>query len=141
MKVKLFVLLVSSALILSSCGNKKTALTTQASDSLIKAPAADYAMMITARLNVKPEKVKDFLLAAKEMVENSNKEAGCKSYQLFQDPYDNSGFIFVEEYKNQAAVEAHFGSDYFKAFGTKISDLVQGPAKIKIISVAKEVNQ
>jgi quinol monooxygenase YgiN len=141
MKVKLFVLFCITALILSSCGNKKTSSNVPVADSLIKAPAPDYAMMITARLSVKPEKVKDFLVAAKEMVENSNKEAGCKSYQLFQDPYDNSGFIFVEEYKNQAAVEAHFGSEYFKAFGPKIGDLVQGPAKIKIISVAKEVNQ
>lgn len=141
MKVKLLVLFFGTILILSSCGNKKNVSSTQAADSLIKAPAPDYAMMITARLNVKPEKVKDFLAAAKEMIENSNKEAGCKSYQLFQDPYDNTGFIFVEAYKNQAAVEAHFGSDYFKAFGPKTSDLVQGPAKIKIIFVAKEVDQ
>jgi quinol monooxygenase YgiN len=141
MKVKLLVLFLVTALILSSCGNKKNVPVGQAADSLIKAPAPDYAMMITARLNVKPEKVKDFMAVAKEMVENSNKETGCTSYQLFQDPYDNSGFIFVESYKNQAAVEAHFASDYFKAFGPKITDMVQGPAKIKIISVAKETDQ
>jgi quinol monooxygenase YgiN len=141
MKVKLLVLFLVAALILSSCGNKKNVTGVQVADSTIKAPAPDYAMMITARLNVKPEKVKDFLAVAKEMVENSNKEAGCTSYQLFQDPYDNSGFIFVESYKNQAAVEAHFISDYFKAFGPKVADMVQGPAKIKIISVAKETDQ
>jgi quinol monooxygenase YgiN len=141
MKVKLLVLFLVTALILSSCGNKKNVPGGQAADSLITAPAPDYAMMITARLNVKPEKVKDFMAVAKEMVENSNKETGCTSYQLFQDPYDNSGFIFVESYKNQAAVEAHFASDYFKAFGPKITDMVQGPAKIKIISVAKETDQ
>jgi quinol monooxygenase YgiN len=141
MKVKFLVLFLVTALILSSCGNKKNVPVGQAADSLIKAPAPDYAMMITARLNVKPEKVKDFMAVAKEMVENSNKETGCTSYQLFQDPYDNSGFIFVESYKNQAAVEAHFASDYFKAFGPKITDMVQGPAKIKIISVAKETDQ
>jgi quinol monooxygenase YgiN len=141
MKVKLLVLFFVAALILSSCGNKKNVTGVQVADSTIKAPAPDYAMMITARLNVKPEKVKDFLAVAKEMVENSNKEAGCKSYQLFQDPYDNTGFIFVESYQNQAAVEAHFMSDYFKAFGPKVADMVQAPAKIKIISVAKETDQ
>src|SRR5664279_513094 len=98
-KVNFLILFFSAALILSSCGNKKTTSSASAADSLIKAPAPDYGMMITARLNVKPEKVKDFLVAAKVMIENSNKESGCKSYQLFQDPYDNSGFIFVEEYK------------------------------------------
>jgi quinol monooxygenase YgiN len=141
MKVKLLVLFFVAALVLSGCGNKKNVSGVQVADSTMKAPAPDYAMMITARLNVKPEKVKDFLAVAKEMVENSNKEAGCTSYQLFQDPYDNSGFIFVESYKNQSAVEAHFMSDYFKAFGPKVADMVQGPAKIKIISVAKETDQ
>ena len=69
---------------------------------------------------------------------SANKEPGCKSYQLYQDPYDNNKFVFVEEYKNQAAVDAHFASDYFKAFGPKMNDLVAEPGKIKIITVDKE---
>ena len=141
MKVKLLVLLFISALIYSSCGNKKSGQTIQVADTLIKAPVTDYEMMIVAKLTIKPEKVKDFTEAAREMIEKSNKENGCKSYQLYQDPYDNSKFVFVEEYKNQSAVDEHFATDYFKAFGPKISDLVLEPAKIKIVSVAKEVNQ
>ena len=86
-------------------------------------------------------KIKDFLIVAKEMVEKSNKEAGCKSYQLYQDPYFNNKFIFVEEYKDQSAIDAHFATDYFKAFGPKISTLVQEPGKIKIITVAKVVDK
>jgi quinol monooxygenase YgiN len=141
MKVKLLILLIASALVYSSCGPKNTTAVTQNTESAVSAPVTDYSMMITAKVNIKPEKIKDFVEAAKEMVEKSNKEAGCKSYQLYQDPYDNTKFIFVEEYKNQSAIDEHFASDYFKAFGTKIADLVSEPAKIKIVSVAKEVNQ
>jgi quinol monooxygenase YgiN len=141
MKAKLLVLLFVLALIYSGCGNKKPVAGSQIADSLLKAPAPDYAMMIVAKLSVKPEKIKDFTEAAKVMIENSNKEPGCKSYQLYQDPYDNTKFVFVEQYTNQAAVDAHFAADYFKAFGPKVGDLVQGPAQIKIISIAKEVNQ
>jgi quinol monooxygenase YgiN len=141
MKAKLLVLLFSLALISSSYGSKKTIENTNGAGDLKQAPVADYGMMIVAKLNVKPEKVKAFTEAAKEIIEKSNKEPGCKSYQLYQDPYDNTKFVFVEEYKNQAAVDAHFASDYFKAFGPKISDLVAEPAKIKIISVATETNQ
>ena len=136
MKTKVLVLLFSLALISNSYGSKKTGENTKGTDNLIQAP--DYGMMIVAKLTVKPEKVKAFTEAAKEIIEKSNKEPGCKSYQLYQDPYDNTKFVFVEEYKNQAAIDAHFASDYFKAFGPKISDLVVDPAKIKIISVAKE---
>jgi quinol monooxygenase YgiN len=129
----------SLALISSSFGRNKMAEGVRNKQNQVSAP--ETGMMIVAKVNVKPEKVKAFTEAAKSIIEKSNKEAGCKSYQLYQDPYDNTKFVFVEEYKNQAAVDAHFASDYFKAFGPKIADLVAEPAKIKIISVAKEVNQ
>jgi quinol monooxygenase YgiN len=141
MKVKLFVLLFSITVIFNSCGNKKSTDAVQVAGTLTTMPVADNKMMITAKVSLKPEKVKDFIEAAKEMIEKSNMEAGCTFYQLFQDPYDNSKFIFVEEYKNQAAVDAHFATDYFSAFGTKIGDLVAAPADIKIISVASEVKK
>jgi quinol monooxygenase YgiN len=141
MKTKLLVLLFNLALISSSYGIKKTGENASGTSNLIQAPVTDYGMMIIAKLTVKPEKVKAFTEAAKEIIEKSNKESGCKSYQLYQDPYDNTKFVFVEEYKNQAAVDAHFASDYFKAFGPKISDFVVEPGKIKIITVAKEENK
>ena len=141
MKTKLLVLVFSLALISSCYGNKKTGENSLNTGNLIQVPSTDYGMMIVAKLTVKPDKIKDFTDAAKEIIEKSNKEAGCKSYQLYQDPYNNTKFVFVEEYKNQAAVDAHFASDYFKAFGPIISELVVAPAKIKIISVANEVNK
>jgi quinol monooxygenase YgiN len=141
MKTKLLVIVFSLALISNSYGNKKTGENSLKPGNLIQVPSTDYGMMIVAKLTVKPDKVKAFTEAAKEIIEKSNKEAGCKSYQLYQDPYDNTKFVFVEEYKNQAAIDAHFASDYFKAFGPKISDLVVAPAKIKIISMANEVNK
>jgi quinol monooxygenase YgiN len=138
MKAKLVVLLFSLTLLSISYGSTLSGQKTQVTETPKLAPAADNGMMIVAKLAVKPEKVKAFTEAAKEIIEKSNKEPGCKSYQLYQDPYDNTKFVFVEEYKNQAAVDAHFASDYFKAFGPKIGDLVAEPAKIKIITVAKE---
>jgi quinol monooxygenase YgiN len=141
MKAKLLVILFSMALISSSYGSKKAALDSVGPTNFRQAPVDENGMMIVAKLKVKTDKVKAFTEAAKEIIEKSNKEAGCKSYQLYQDPYDNTRFVFVEEYKNQAAVDAHFASDYFKAFGPKIGDLVAEPAKIKIVTVAKEVNQ
>jgi quinol monooxygenase YgiN len=138
MKEKLAVLLFSLALLSISYGSTLSGQKTQVTGTPKQAPVADNGMMIVAKLAVKPEKVKAFTEAAKEIIEKSNKEPGCKSYQLYQDPYDNTKFVFVEEYKNQAAVDAHFASDYFKAFGPKIGDLVAEPAKIKILTVAKE---
>jgi len=141
MKTKLMVILFSIALLSTSYGSANTVKNMKNKENPKQSSSDESGMMIIAKLKVKPEKVKAFTEAAKEMIENSNKEAGCKSYQLYQDPYDNSRFVFVEEYKNQAAVDAHFASDYFKAFGPKMGELVAEPAKIKIVTVAKEVNQ
>jgi quinol monooxygenase YgiN len=141
MKAKLLVILFSIALLSTSYGSANTVKNMKNKENPKQSSSDESGMMIVAKLKVKPEKVKAFTEAAKEMIEKSNKEAGCKSYQLYQDPYNNTSFVFVEEYKNQAAVDAHFASDYFKAFGPKIGDLVAEPAKIKIVTVAKEVNQ
>jgi len=141
MKVKLFVLLLSIAMASASCGNKKTGETSNVPVTTAVASSVDSKMMIVAKLSVKHEKIKDFTEVAKEMIEKSNKETGCTFYQLFQDPYDNSKFVFVEEYKNQAAVDTHFATDYFKAFGIKIGDLIAGAPEIKVVTVGKEVIQ
>ena len=139
MKMNLFVILLSLAILSGSCGNKKTGEPGNVNAASSAEPVMDSKMMIIAKLSVKPEKAKDFTEAAKGMIENSNKESGCSFYQLFQDPYDNSKFVFVEEYKNQAAVDAHFAADYFKAFGPAIGDFILGQPEIKIITVGKEV--
>ena len=141
MKTKLLTLLLLLAVVSVSCGNNKSGENMNTSKTLTAAPSVDYKMMIIAKLSIKPEKIKDFNEVAKEMVEKSNTESGCSFYQLYQDPYDNSKYVVVEEYKNKAAVDAHFASDYFKAFGPKIGDMIIGAPEIKVISVAKEVIQ
>jgi len=141
MKSKLLIILFSMALISSSYSSKKTALDSDGPANFRQTPIEENGMMIVAKLKVKADKVKAFTEAAKQIIEKSNKEAGCKFYQLYQDPYNNTSFVFVEECKNQAAVDVHFASDYFKAFGPKIGDLVAEPTTIKIVTVAKEINK
>src|SRR5665647_2640249 len=86
MKAKLLILLFSLALISSTYGSKKTGENAKSTGNLTQTTTTDYGMMIVAKLTVKPDKVKAFIDAAKEIIEKSNKEAGCKSYQLYQDP-------------------------------------------------------
>jgi quinol monooxygenase YgiN len=139
MKLRNLSLIVCGIILLGySCKNSDTE-NVSAKDSLIvTAEPALKKMMIIAKVNVKPDKAKQFIEAAKEMIENSNKEQGCKFYQLYQDPYNAGKMVFVEEYVDSNAVNAHFGAEYFKAFGPKITDLMAGPSEIKIITVDDE---
>src|SRR5664279_4776885 len=124
MKTKFLVLAFSLALVSVCYGGTKTVQNSKSDNKMTQATTPENGMMITATLTIKAGKIEDFTTAAKEMIANAHKEAGCLSYQLYQDPYENTKFFFIEKYKNQAAVDAHFATDYFKAFGAKIADLV-----------------
>ena len=132
MKVKIALFLIGLATLTTGCLVKK---------SIESADNGSIQKMIIAKVNLKPEKVADFIAVAKEMIQKSNQESGCLFYQLYQDPYDHSKFVFVEKYKNQAAVDFHFATEYFKSFGPKIGDMVSSPSDIQVISIAAETKK
>ncbi len=138
MKSKLFIL---SILLLSagfSCKPKTVPPATESIQAETVAPAPDYQKMIIAKAFIKPGKEADFIKAAKTIIESSNKEEGCLGYMLYQDPYEKTNFIFVEKYKNQAAIDIHFAAPYFSEFGTTIAAWASKPTEIRIIDIAAE---
>lgn len=102
------------------------------------AKPAENQTMIIAKVSIKPENVKDFINAAQTIIKSSNEEEGCIEYNLFQSPYDPTMFVFVEKYKNQAAIDFHFAQPYFKEFGTTIGNWTAAPSEIKIYDLAGE---
>jgi quinol monooxygenase YgiN len=135
MKIKILILSVLFLAIAISCKPKASE---NASLPETTAQSPDFKKMILAKVYIKSGSESDFISAASLMIESSNKEEGCLGYMLYQDPYEKTNFIFVESYKNQAAVDAHFATPYFKEFGTKIANLTSKPTEIKILDVAGE---
>jgi quinol monooxygenase YgiN len=134
MKKGLLLLLTVILGVAGSC-KQKTAVPQQP-EAAVQTP--DYQKMIIARVYIKPGSEDLFIEAAKTIIENSNKEEGCLGYKLYQDPYENTNFIFVEKWKNQAAIDYHFATVHFKDFGTRIEGMTAKPAEIKIIDIASE---
>ncbi len=65
---------------------------------------------------VKPgaeEKCKEFV---RLMQGHSRKEPGCLMYVGHQSTEDPRKFMFYEQYKDQAALDAHRGAPYFKQY-------------------------
>lgn len=135
MKTKILILSLFIMVIGFACKPKAPALPPQPEVS-VQPP--DVQKMITARVFIKAGSESDFLSAAKVMVANSNKEEGCLGYMLYQDPFEKTNFIFVERYKNQASVDIHFATTYFKEFGPKIADMTSKAIEIKIFDIAGE---
>jgi len=135
MKTKILILTMLLITIGFACKPKTTAETTL---PVATVEAPDYKKMIIAKVYIKSGSEADFIAAAQEMITNSNKEEGCTGYMLYQDPYEKTNFIFVESYKNQAAVDAHFATPYFIGFGDKIASMTSKPVEIKILDIAGE---
>lgn len=147
MKIKLFFapLVALSLLAASCCGNTSGAKTDQAEEE-VQAPCCggqdaqdagegccggrkveagccknpeNMVKIITAYKFIKPEKVDEFIEFTKPIIEKSRAEEGCISYTLYQDPSDNTKFIFYEEWKDQAAIDYHFSTEHFKLAGSR----------------------
>ncbi|MEI0702516.1 aminoacyl-tRNA hydrolase [Brachyspira intermedia] len=80
---------------------------------------------IVARNPVSNENKSKFIETAKELIEKSRKEKGCISYNLYES-LDGKYLTFIEEWKDEKAIENHNNSEHFKAIVPKLGELTSG---------------
>lgn len=124
--MKKILMIVAAALVVACSGGKKESATQSPVTEAVK-PAKK---VIVARLEVKQGSEQAFIEVAAKLVEATHKEPGNLFYALYQSPLNPVEFIFYEEYKDQAAFDAHASSAYFEAFSEGIKDLAAGPLKV-----------
>nr|WP_300716145.1 aminoacyl-tRNA hydrolase [uncultured Brachyspira sp.] len=93
----------------------------------IKSKSKDNKNMIkiVAKNIVKEENKSKFIEAAKELIIKSRKEEGCISYNLYES-VDGKCLTFIEEWKDEKAVEIHNNSEHFKSIVPKLNELAEG---------------
>ena len=85
---------------------------------------------IVATIKVKAGMEQQFEAVAKELVAKVNAgEPGCRLYALHRAETPLT-YVFMERYADQAAVEAHRGTDYFKALGRKMGEYMEGRPEV-----------
>ncbi len=72
------------------------------------------------------------------MIVATRAEAGCLSYELLADTEKSGEFLFVEQWKDQAAIEAHFAAPHFQAFGEALGKVSAAPMRATIFTIAEE---
>lgn len=65
-------------------------------------------------LNVAEGKRDQFVEMIEELVEKTNQEEGCLSFNLYTDTGNANTVAFIESWKDQAAIDFHFNTDFFK---------------------------
>lgn len=78
-------------------------------------------------LQVKPECVEAFLVAAREQAEKSvGLEPGCHRFDIIRALDDGSKITHYEIFENAEAFQAHTKMAHTEAFSGKIKDLIVG---------------
>jgi quinol monooxygenase YgiN len=140
-KVLSFVLIASVILLAYSCNCGSKDKKCDKAESCCKEghqKAEVKKIVITAYLDIKADQIEKFLSEVQDVIAKSKAEEGNANYNLFTDPNDKTKFVFVEEWKGQAAVDTHFATEHFKKFNTLMGEVAASPAKIKIFEVINE---
>ncbi len=81
---------------------------------------------VIATLKVKAGHEPEFEAVATELVARVRaNEPGCALYALHRGETEGT-YVFMERYVDQAAVDAHRATDYFKALGRKMGEHMDG---------------
>jgi len=86
---------------------------------------------VVATIKIKEGKGAEFEKVATELVSKVNEsEKGCLLYQLYHGEVPNT-YVFMERYVDQAAVEAHRSTEYFKTLGRAMAEFMDGKPTIQ----------
>ena len=80
-------------------------------------------------INIKPERVDEFLEVFRANHEGAIKEPGNLRFDVLQDPRVKTRFFIYEAYKDEAAVLAHKQTPHYLACVDKLEELMSEPRK------------
>lgn len=92
---------------------------------------------VVAKIEALPGKADQVRSILSELIEPTCREAGCITYELWQNRSDPTDFTFVEEWENDAALDSHAASQHLKVVGVKLHDLIQRPADVRRYDLVK----
>ncbi len=81
---------------------------------------------ITARHVVKKEHIAKYQKLVKELVDATRKEDGCVMYTSNQSLKDERVHCFIEEWRDQVALDKHAASEHFRRIVPQFPELFDG---------------
>jgi len=72
------------------------------------------SIRVVANITARPERVEELLEVLQALIGATRKEKGCVSYELLRHKTDPCDFVFVEEWENEAALDAHFATPHLQ---------------------------
>jgi quinol monooxygenase YgiN len=90
------------------------------------------AIGVIARLTIQPGKNAEFeTIFAELQAAVAANETGSNFYALHKSRTNDSEYIVLEQYVDQAALDAHGASEHFKTIGAKMGSCLAGRPQIE----------
>ena len=86
---------------------------------------------VVAHATARPGKESSVREAFLALVAPTRAEPGCLSYELFVNRESPADFLFVQEYENDAAFEAHLASSHITEMLPVVLPLLSSPPDIR----------
>ncbi len=86
---------------------------------------------VVARITARPDTVSELHPLLLGLLEPTRREPGCLRYQLLQNRADPTDFTFVEEWADEAAIDAHFATPHLQAVLAKATPLLAAEPDIR----------
>jgi quinol monooxygenase YgiN len=79
---------------------------------------------VVAHVIAHTDKIPQVQAILQKIVAPTRQEAGCLSYQLFSNDSQPSEFLFIEEWTDENAIAAHFGTPHIQQALAEITPLL-----------------
>ena len=87
-------------------------------------------IVVTAHIEADPKHLGELVKRAQALLPLSRQEDGCVSYEFFVDALQPNSFLFLETWRDRAALDNHFGQPHFKDFIHHLPNMILGKPRI-----------
>ena len=92
-------------------------------------------LTLIAILQGRPEKRDELIATLREFVKPTRKEEGCVEYHLHVSKDDPNQFIFYENWRSQADLDAHLKTPLLAAFLGRTGDLLEKDVDMRFMTM------
>ncbi|MFN8103083.1 MAG: putative quinol monooxygenase [Acidimicrobiia bacterium] len=88
---------------------------------------------IVASIHAIPGHEADVQAALEALIEATHAEEGCLRYVLHRYREDSTKFVIIEHWRDQDALDSHFGAEHMRAFMTTVGPWLEGGSVLHVL--------
>lgn len=89
-------------------------------------------LVLNVFFNVKQQAEEEFVNLLRYMVVESNKESGCRLYQLYRNTADPLSYTLIEHWESQEHLDAHAKTEHWKRFDATVAEYLNSNYEVHL---------